>query len=240
MILAAVVPVAFAADQLTVGWRVVAAVLIGTGALVLCRGLVRARGVHVATAAYALGPLIGAPVSAFLGMARWVHPPSRHERTNFRSGSTVAGIAVGALAGAIGLVAILGSRTTPGFGGYADPLDWARPILGNPVAAIGVVLVASAINALAEEWLFRHFIEGQLLASGTTLVPAVLISSASFGAAHFGTGLPGGLVGAWLSALFGLILGIAYARMKEPRPFILSAHFSADVLILGYALLLSS
>lgn len=118
----------------------------------------------------------------------------------------------------------------------SDPFDWGRSVLSSPIGLL-VVVAVSATNSIAEEWLFRAAILGGLIRSGMRPILAVTISSLSFGAAHFGNGLPDGLSGLVLATAFGLLQGAVYITQEDPRPFVLASHFGADVIILNQILL---
>ena len=105
-------------------------------------------------------------------------------------------------------------------------------------AAVLVVVLASALNAVGEEWLFRRLILQQLKSEGLPILFAITLSSLSFGVAHIRSGLPGGFLGFLLTAAFGAVMGIAYTVQSDGRPFIVSAHFAADLLVIGRALVL--
>lgn len=123
-----------------------------------------------------------------------------------------------------------------GFRAHLDPYAWERPVLSFPPSAVLVVLLAAALNALSEEWLFRRIILQHLESVGLSSLLAVALSSLSFGAAHIRSGLPGGLIRFLLIAAFGAAMGTAYVAQPDPCPFILSAHFAADLVLIWRAL----
>jgi membrane protease YdiL (CAAX protease family) len=125
----------------------------------------------------------------------------------------------------------------PGFRVYEDPFQSLRHLSAVGPLAMGAVLVVAAVNAQAEEWLFRGVILRRLIDAGMALPWAVAFSSLSFGAAHLSSGLPGGPLGLLLAGGFGAVVGTAYARQSDARSFVLCSHFAADVIIIGHALL---
>jgi hypothetical protein len=50
--------------------------------------------------------------------------------------------------------------------------------------------------------------------------------------------VPGGLLGFVLTTVFGAALGTVYVTRRSPRPFILSARFAADAVLLLHTLVL--
>lgn len=109
-------------------------------------------------------------------------------------------------------------------------IDAALPLLG-------IALIAAALNAFAEEFLYRAAPLSQLApAIGTG--QAVLLLAIWFGLGHFYGGIPSGAIGAVQAGAVGLLFGKA---MIDTRglvwPWIL--HFSIDAVIYG-ALALSA
>ncbi|MDO5502676.1 MAG: CPBP family intramembrane metalloprotease [Actinomycetia bacterium] len=71
-------------------------------------------------------------------------------------------------------------------------------------------LPLAAVNAVVEELVFRGAMLRALAQSPG--VVSVLVSSCSFGVAHWANGVPGGAVGAVAAGAFGAALAVLYRR----------------------------
>lgn len=177
---------------------------------------------------YALSPLAGPVICAIAGVLTWL----REFKLRFASPRQVAaGAVVGLISGAIASYAV--PAATRGFRAYQSPFSAVEQLIRNPALLVGAVVAISAVNAVAEEWLFRHQILGGLVHHGCPPRIAITMSSLSFGFAHLPAGLPGGLIGLVLTTSFGVVVGLGYVRLPDPRWFILGAHFAADVVIVS-------
>lgn len=84
--------------------------------------------------------------------------------------------------------------------------------LGSAAVWLPVMLLASVVNAVCEEVLYRHATIGTARAV-TGLVPAVILSSVVFGLGHLG-GSPGGVFGVLYTAVYGAICAIAMLQTR--------------------------
>lgn len=104
-------------------------------------------------------------------------------------------------------------------------------VTGNPLALVGMLLIAWSTAAVGEELLFRGFLQGRLLAllSGRRGAGslAVFVQAALFGLAHAYQGATGILVTGMLGAAFGLF----YLRANSLWPLVI-AHGLIDTLSL--------
>jgi len=236
--LAVAVPVAFFVPSLPLALRLLAASALGLAVVRLLRPPLSTSTRIAAAAAvsgYAMTPILGAALAGVAGVGLWLRRRP-HVRSALRRW-IVAGLAFGIASGSI--VVVMGAeQPTGGFRAHLYAYAWERPLLSNrPVAAL-VVVLASALNAVGEEWLFRELILQQLKSEGLPSVLAIALSSLSFGVAHIRSGLPGGPQGFLLTTAFGAVMGIAYVAQSDGRPFVVSAHFAADVVLVGRALVL--
>jgi len=115
------------------------------------------------------------------------------------------------------------------FGARIRPL----PLLVLPLAALGF----AAVNAAAEEAVYRGFIQCALedaLGVGTA---ALLLQAAAFGVLHI-NGFPRGAAGIVLAFVYGLLLGTIRRRAGGMfAPWV--AHVCADLVIFGILVILA-
>jgi uncharacterized protein len=96
-------------------------------------------------------------------------------------------------------------------------------------ALLPVGATFAVVNAGAEEAAFRGILMDGLV-SAVGLTGALLIQAIAFGVAHYPQGLPNGTWGAFLSAVYGLMLGVIRLRARGMlAPWI--AHAATDLTI---------
>ena len=123
---------------------------------------------------------------------------------------------------------------------YASHVDMAsyRKFVpsGVPTAAIFVGIVPYAMfNAAFEELVWRGVV-WQACAAEFGAVGALLLSTLSFGLAHY-RGFPSGLLGVLLASTYGLMMGIVRIRTRGLfGPWL--AHVFADIVIFSMVALM--
>ena len=236
--MAGAVPIAFFVPSLPFSLRLLAAGALAVAVFRLLRTPLSAWtriAAAAALSAYAMIPILGALLAGTAGLTLWLRrcPPASLAPRRWILAGLVFGITSGWIVVFTGV-----DQPTGGFRAHLYPYAWERPLLSQRPLAVVVVVLASAFNAVGEEWLFRRLLLQQLKVEGLPTVLAIALSSLSFGVAHIRSGLPGGLLGFLLTAAFGAVMGIAYVAQPDARPFIVSAHFAADLLVIGRALVL--
>jgi membrane protease YdiL (CAAX protease family) len=95
-------------------------------------------------------------------------------------------------------------------------------------ALLGAGAAFSIINAILEELIWRGVLQSWLLQL-TSRPTALIVQALSFGAAHY-VGFPGGVAGAVLATIYGLMLGILAMWSRGLKAAIV-AHVAADAVI---------
>lgn len=164
-------------------------------------------------------PLIAA---VYRPQPRTVADAIAQQRREVHLGSAIrVGTAVGVCAAAVVLWWMAGRS-----GELARVGSWIAPL--SLFSAAAAVALFSALNALAEEWVWRVVLFDDLQRAGWSRRWTVLLSGLSFGLAHF-NGIPSGATGVVLASVFGICLGTLRLRASVLACFM--GHFVADLLI---------
>jgi len=91
--------------------------------------------------------------------------------------------------------------------------QWPLPEMPHWLVPFAVVLIA-LMNGLREEFFFRFNLQRYLASDGQIAGP-ILCSSILFGYMHFYNAFQQGLLGIFLTFLFGIIIGIQYRYFKS-------------------------
>lgn len=94
-----------------------------------------------------------------------------------------------------------------------------------------VVLLLAAVNATAEELLWRGYLTDLLRRNGVYAAAVVVLQAGSFGLAHAG-GLPGGLLGVLAATGLGVALGVV-RRTAAGLAGCVAVHWAVDIAIFG-------
>ena len=112
---------------------------------------------------------------------------------------------------------------------FVDSAPLAFPVQQPPALLIcGVIIAVAALNAFAEESLWRGAILATDQRFGVSARSTVVAQAVGFGIAHW-HGIPGGPIGVLAAAVFGATM--AWLRLRAGLGATLVAHFLADVAI---------
>ena len=99
----------------------------------------------------------------------------------------------------------------------------------EPILLWPLIIAFSAVNAFAEEYIFRGLAFDALTESGLSPIGSNLVQSIAFGVLHF-KGFPFGISGSILAAFFAILMG--WLRVRSRRLLLpWTAHFLTDVAI---------
>ena len=214
------------------GWAVHVATLF---VVVVGVATYRSRGTSRFGAVVAVSVAVGASLEEFtaltwhvptlVGLGAWtmLQPESRSTLGSYTRRSQRSGLRVVFLA----VVIVFGSAAV--LQQQAEGLLFSSAAIPIPLLLAGLV-----INAITEEIVWRGVFLDGLTALSSSVVVAAIVSSVSFGVAHY-DGFPFGVSGMALAMVFGMLM-VGMRRLTSSLRWPIGVHFLVDVVIVEYVL----